>query len=152
MLQYFTPKIIFLTIVYAITLFTVARIIMDTRNASKALGYLLLVFIMPVIGPIIYFSFGVNYRKKILYSKKLIANDALMHQIKKQIISSTEQILEQNKHKLQGQEDMVNLLLNDSLEPLSSNKVKLLTNGEQKFPEVVKALQAAKHTIHIQYW
>lgn len=152
MLHYFTPKIILLMAVYAIMLFTVVRIIMDSRNAAKALGYLLLVITMPVLGSIIYFSIGVNYRKKILYKKKLIANDSLMHSLKKRIINSTHQILEQNKHKLLGQEDMVNLLLNDSLEPLSANKVTLLTNGERKFPEVLKAIQAAAHSIHIQYY
>src|SRR5678809_1550968 len=32
------------------------------------------------------------------------------------------------------------------------NKVKLLLNGEEKFPEVLEALRNAKHHIHIEYY
>ena len=32
------------------------------------------------------------------------------------------------------------------------NKVKLLLNGEEKFPEVLEALSNAKHHIHIEYY
>jgi cardiolipin synthase len=45
------------------------------------------------------------------------------------------------------------LLLSDSMSPLTSaNSVKLLINGEEKFPEVLKALQTAKRHIHIEYY
>lgn len=152
MFSFLTPKIIALIVIYAITLFTMVRIVMDSRNATKALGYLLLVITVPVLGTFIYFSLGVNYRKKKIYSKKLIANGDLMHRIRKRIIASTEKIMDQNKRKLDGHEDMVKLLLNESLEPLSSNRVTLLTNGEEKFPAVLEALESARQTIHIQYY
>lgn len=147
-----SSKIIAIVLVYGLTLFTVVRIVMETRNASKALGYLLLVITVPLIGPFIYFSLGVNYRKKRIYSRKLVANDALMHKIRERIITSTSQIMEQNKRKLEDQEDMVRLLLNDALEPLSSNQVTLLINGEQKFPEVLNAIESARHSIHLEYY
>jgi len=47
---------------------------------------------------------------------------------------------------------MVNVLLNDALEPLSANKVTLLVNGEQKFPAVLQAIDEAKHFIHLEYY
>jgi cardiolipin synthase len=147
-----TPKLALLVFLYSITLFTVVRIIMDSRNPSKALGYLVLAITVPIIGAIVYFSFGVNYRKKRIYNKKLIANDRLLLRIRERIVTTTHQILESNRHKLDGQRDMVNLLLNDSFEPLSSNKVKLLINGESKFPEVLAELELATQTIHFEYY
>ncbi len=37
--------------------------------------------------------------------------------------------------------------------PLTANNtVKLLLNGEEKFPEVLKALEAAEHHIHLEYY
>lgn len=128
------------------------RIIMDSTNPSKALGYLLLVIMIPLLGPIIYFSVGVNYRKKKLYSKKLIANKNLIQRVKESIITSTKELQEINKEHLEGQHDMINLLLNDSLEPLSVNNVTLLLNGEKKFPAVLSALENAKESIHIEYY
>ena len=51
------------------------RIIYETRTSAKALAYLLLVIFLPFVGVFFYFSFGINYRKRILYSKKPISDD-----------------------------------------------------------------------------
>lgn len=45
------------------------------------------------------------------------------------------------------------MLMNDSMSPLTGNNtLKLLVNGEKKFPEVLSAIRAAKHHIHIEYY
>jgi len=50
-------------------------------------------------------------------------------------------------------EGLVNLLLHDNLSPLTNgNNAKLLINGEDKFPEVIKALKSAKDHIHMEYY
>lgn len=152
MLSWDSLKIILPVIAYSFTLFTVIRVIMDSRNPSKALSYILLAILLPVIGPIVYFSFGVNYRKNRMYNKKLIKNDQLRKRLHTYIIHSTNQILELNQRRLGRQQDMVKLLLNDSLEPLSSNQIKLLINGEMKFTSVMEALENAQKFIHIEYY
>ena len=45
------------------------------------------------------------------------------------------------------------MLLNDGGSPLTANNdVKILVNGENKFPEVLKVLKSAKNHIHIEYY
>lgn len=44
------------------------------------------------------------------------------------------------------------MLLNDNSPLTSHNEVKLLLNGENKFPEVIEALKNAQHHIHIEYY
>ena len=45
------------------------------------------------------------------------------------------------------------MLLKDLRSPLTrNNQVKLLLNGEEKFPELMKCLKEAKHHIHIEYY
>lgn len=45
------------------------------------------------------------------------------------------------------------MLLTESTSPLTSdNEVTLLLNGENKFPELIRALKAAKQHIHIEYY
>lgn len=45
------------------------------------------------------------------------------------------------------------MLMHDLLSPLTSgNEVKILRNGEEKFPEVIKALKSAKEHIHLEYY
>ncbi len=138
--------------VYFLIFFTAVRIIYDTGNSSKALGYLLLVVTLPVVGSFIYFTLGVNYRKQRIYSKKLRANTRLVKSIRERYRAATERLIERNAPQLGGHADLAELLFKESLEPLSPNKVTLLTNGEGKFPSVLEALQSARQHIHIEYY
>ncbi|WP_181305295.1 cardiolipin synthase [Rufibacter sp. XAAS-G3-1] len=141
-------------ILYILVLVPVSlRIIHDTNSSSKTIAYLLLVIFLPVLGIFFYFSFGINYHKRQLYSKKLTEDDALRQELETRIISKTELNLQTNQEAIQDAEGLVTLLLKDSWSPLTGgNQVKLLFNGEEKFPELLQALQAATHHIHLEYY
>jgi cardiolipin synthase A/B len=129
------------------------RIIWDTRSHTKTLAYLLLTIFVPVIGIIIYFSFGINYRKHKLYSKKLIEDIELAKKVQEEVTQSSKQVFEKNAAMVGSYRELTRLLVIDNLSALTSgNEVKLLINGEQKFPEVLQALKEAKHHIHIEYY
>ncbi len=140
--------------VYGLIVFLVCvRIIYDTRASTKTLAYLLLTVFLPVAGIFIYLSFGINYRKRSLYSKKLITNDQLLKQLHAEVVQITEKNLKADDQAIQQNRELAYLLLNDNLSPLTSrNQVKLLLNGEEAFPEIIKALKNAKHHIHIEYY
>lgn len=129
------------------------RIIWDTRSHIKTLAYLLLTIFLPVIGIIIYFSFGINYRKHKLYSKKLVEDIELAKKVRDEVTQSSKKVFEQNAAAVGSYRELTRLLVIDNLSALTSgNEVKLLINGEQKFPEVLQALKEAKHHIHIEYY
>ncbi|MFT3748527.1 MAG: cardiolipin synthase [Agriterribacter sp.] len=141
-------------ILYIIALILVCfRIIYDTQNNIKTLAYLLLVVFIPVIGAIIYFSFGINYRKRRMYDKKLVADDVLAEKIRIQTVRSSQKTYNENKELLESNRELAYMLVNGSMSTLTGdNDVKLLINGESKFPEVITALEKAKHHIHIEYY
>ncbi|MBN8785918.1 MAG: cardiolipin synthase [Terrimonas sp.] len=141
-------------ILYIIALILVCfRIIYDTQNNIKTLAYLLLVVFIPVIGAIIYFSFGINYRKRRMYDKKLVADDVLAEKIRIQTLQSSQKTYNENKALLESNRELAYMLVNGSMSTLTGdNDVKLLINGESKFPEVIAALEKAKHHIHIEYY
>jgi len=147
------PVIIF-DIVYVIVLVLVClRIIFETRSSSKTLAYLLLAIFFPFGGMLFYFVFGVNYRKRIIYTKKLVHDEAQLIELNKRTISLSARNLKKNALEVGDGQSLVNLLMNDSLSPLASgNAVRLLINGEGKFPEVIKALENARHHIHLEYY
>jgi cardiolipin synthase len=146
--------VIITDIVYIIILvFVCLRIVYDATSTNKTLAYLLLVIFLPVVGMLFYFSFGVNYRKRRVYSKKLIEDDTLRNEVIREVIKQTERNLADNTHLIGDAKSLVRLLLKDSISPLTTgNAVKLLLNGEQKFPEVFSALEEAKHHIHLEYY
>lgn len=129
------------------------RIIYDTRTSTKTLAYLLLTIFVPIAGIIFYLSFGINYRKRGLYSKKLIDDDALLQRLKREIYRTTEQTLVEADDEVGANRELAYLLLNDNLSPLTSrNDVKLLLNGETTFPEILQSLRQAKDHIHVEYY
>jgi cardiolipin synthase len=142
-----------LLVVYVIAFFVAIKILLENRSPAKTAAYLLLIFFVPLIGLLIYYYFGVNYRTKKKYRIKKY-NDALFfNALKKQVLEKSQKLLLNRKDFLGAQTELVNLLVRDSLAGLSdNNKVKLLTNGEEKFPELFKAIERATQHIHIEYY
>lgn len=141
-------------IIYILAIILVClRIIYDTRSTTKTLAYLLLVIFVPLLGMIIYFTFGVNYRKRKIYSKKLIANEELSEQLRQNILKYSQENFLHARTMLEPSRELAFMLANDAMSPLTAgNSVKLLINGENKFPEVIRAIQQAKKFIHIEYY
>jgi cardiolipin synthase len=137
----------------ALLLFTVMRIIYDTDHVTKTLAYLLFAIFVPFLGIGFYFLLGINYRKRKLYSKKLVENDIIAQQLKKDVYQYSKQTFAESDASVRENKPLAVMLLKDSQSPLAGdNAVKLLINGEQKFPEVLNALKEAKHHIHIEYY
>ena len=147
------PVIIFDIVYFIIVILVCIRIIFDTRSSSKTLAYLLLAIFFPVGGMLFYFIFGINYRKRLIYSKKLIEDEVRLKELNNKTISLSARNLKRNALDVGNGQSLVSLLMNDSLSPLTSgNSVKLLINGEQKFPEVIEAMKQARHHIHLEYY
>ncbi|KAA3440891.1 cardiolipin synthase [Rufibacter hautae] len=142
-------NIVYFTVVGLVCL----RIIYDTGSTSKTLAYLLLAIFVPFVGIIIYFSFGINYKKRKIYTKKLVKDEMFLQKLEHRVEAYSEETLATSNEKVQGYRELVKLLLNDGLSPLTGrNRVKLLLNGEEKFPEVLQALRDARHHIHLEYY
>ncbi len=142
----------FLVILYFLILIAVClRIIINTSTPSKGLAYLLLVISFPFIGIIFYLSVGLNYRKRKLYKKKIDIDEKAYPELEIKKANFTEQILNKHRAALGSYFPLANLnKLKASLS--DNNRVKLLINGEEKFPAILESLQKARHHIHIEYY
>lgn len=134
-------------------IFLAAKIIMDTKNASKTLAYLMLIIFLPFVGIIIYFVFGVNYRKNKFYTFKIERNEQVYEAVSKYIRETHDQTLETHKQELNNFLTTVNFLYNAGHSPLSQgNHAEVLVNGEGKFEKVFDVLGKAAHHIHLEYY
>jgi cardiolipin synthase A/B len=80
----------------AALIYTIVRILLDTHSTPKTLAYLLLIFVFPVIGIILYFSFGINYRHRKIKSIGLCIHKEMVESIKRNIPDDTESYLKAN--------------------------------------------------------
>lgn len=129
-----------------------ARIIYDTNSTVKTLAYLLLAIFFPLFGIVFYLSFGINYRKRELYSKKIISDDDLWNQIKENITSYSAQTYYDADESDRPNKNLSKYLSTEMSPLTAGNTARLLINGEEKFPAVIQALEEAKDHIHIEYY
>ncbi len=141
-------------IVYILMLILVClRIIYDTRTNAKTLAYLMLVLFLPLIGILFYFSFGTNYRKRKIYTKKLIQDETISQKLKADFFQYSKHNFEQADPEIQSTRELALMLVKNGMSPFTvNNDVKLLINGENKFPSVLEALSIATEHIHIEYY
>ncbi len=137
----------------AILLFTCLVIIFETQNSSKTLAYLLFCTFVPVIGMFFYYAFGVNYWKIKKYAGKQAEDEKLLKQIQKISPHYQQATVAKEDVFLKQHAELANMLIKDIKSPVTSNNsVKLLLNGEEKFPELIDVLSKAMHHIHMEYY
>ena len=131
-------------IIYIIILVLVClRIIYDTRSPTKTLAYLLFAIFVPFFGMAFYFAFGTNYRKRKLYTNKL----------ERDVYKYARQAMAEGSPEVKEYKELAIMLLKDSFSPVTNgNDVKVLVNGENKFPDVLESIKNAKHHIHMEYY
>ena len=146
---YYLIGIIYLLLLIAVCL----RVIYETRSATKTMAYLLLIIFIPVAGIVFYILFGVNYWKIKLYNKKSATDEKLLTKLKNEMKVYSEAMVSPAELPAEDNRELALMLKKELKSPLTRrNSVKLLVNGEEKFPEVLEALRKAKHHIHLEYY
>src|SRR5436190_2793248 len=129
------------------------RVIYETSSATKTMAYLLLILFLPVAGIIFYILFGINFWKTKLYSRKSMDDDKMLNRLKKEMEVYTKETISPLDLSIENNRELAVMVEKELRSPLTRrNKVKLLINGEEKFPEVLEAIRDAKHHIHIEYY
>lgn len=135
------------TILFTLSIFLIGSIIvLENRNPSRTVAWLVILTIFPVIGFIIYIFVGRNIRKRRRYKDKTIDLNELQH-----IIELPYDFNDINDVKaLKSKPDrIVNFLLYNASSPMTRfNKATILTNGEETFSAMFREMKRAKDHIH----
>lgn len=141
-------------LVYGILLVSVCLwIVFETRSSTKTLAYLLVCIFIPVFGMLFYLTVGINYWRTKFYAKKATLDNKLLDLLQKQVIHYS-RVMVKSSDLVEGDHaELARMLIKDQQSPLTrKNSLKLLLNGEEKFPELLSALEAAQHHIHLEYY
>src|ERR671912_117791 len=141
------------TIIYfLLLLYTIIRILLHTHSIAKALAYILLIIVVPLAGMIFYYAFGLNLRLVKINNKVAAASLQFSEGFHHHVPDQTQEILHREALSMRQYSKLVKFIYKLTGERLSRNECKLLTNGEEKFPEIIRALERAKLFIHIEYY
>jgi cardiolipin synthase len=140
--------------IYIITVaFTVILIIQQKGDPLKTISWLLVIFLLPVIGIILYFFFGKNFRKEKIFSRKGLTDLEHMKLLSQDQFINLEHEDIFRDEKLRSKINIMKLLLNSSKSLLTkNNRVTVLQNGRETFDSIIQDIEEAKHHIHLEYY
>lgn len=130
-------------------------IFFEKRNPAQTVAWLLILLVFPVVGFVLYFFFGNNFRKRAFFKRMKLDNGPIdcfqlvqsqKERVKQKLLFCCDEYTDV-KHKL------INLLLNNSKSPFTyNNKSEVFTYGEDAFDSKINAMENAKHHIHLEYF
>ncbi|MFK7969638.1 MAG: cardiolipin synthase [Bacteroidia bacterium] len=124
-------------------------ILYDYSSPPKALAWIMVIVYLPIIGLVLYGTFGRGVRKKRLFRKKGILEFGLTHHETPGMLDTHPILSEQP---LENQ-SIIALLLNNNHAPITtSNKVQLYYNSGTTFNGILDAIAEAKEHIHLEYY
>lgn len=141
-------------LLYFIIVFVAVVVILhDLRDPVKALSWILVITLVPVLGLVMYIVFGRDYRKEKIFNRKEIEDLKHMERL------SAEQLRElvdpdiQHIEPIEANKDIITLLLNNNKALLTvRNRVKILNDGKAKFDELFEVIRGATSSIHLEYY
>ncbi|MDE7335567.1 MAG: cardiolipin synthase [Muribaculaceae bacterium] len=135
-----------LSITYFLSIITVIFVILgENRNPVKSLAWVTVLILLPAIGLVLYFFFGRNIKNKRMISRR--SKRRLRRSVKlpspprrpKDLPAESEQLARLTETLVGGPY-------------YSGNRVDIFSSGTDKFNALKADLQAAKHSIHLQYY
>lgn len=146
-----------LTLVYyaywAVLIYVTLQIIHQYTISSRASAWLFTVYIFPVVGLGLYFIFGVKRKKRRIFKQKLSDDQKALEDYQAKFEHDSSQVNPDLQPKLKQFYGLSKMVYQEGCSRLTAtNILQLLENGEQKFPQLITDLQAAKQTIHMEYY
>ncbi len=127
---------------YLLVLVVMVKVLMDNKQPAKTLAWILVLWVLPFVGIVLYFFFGQNTRKE-----KYISQGSI-DQLTKRTMT---EFLEQKDLQLPDRyEPLMRLFHNQDMAlPFKDNSVEIFTDGYGFFPELLRQISLARHHIHI---
>ncbi len=131
----------------------IMTILLDNKNPAKSIAYIMLLALVPVLGLVVYYFFGRDYRKQRIFNLKGAVDSPIIESFWTDHRLEFERRFERTEKQFGDLIAPARLIFNQHQGVLSEhNKITLLINGESKFPEVLRSLEQAKHHIHMEYY
>jgi cardiolipin synthase A/B len=143
-----------LYIIYSlIVIALIVHLLLSGVRPTKTLAWMIVIALLPVAGIVFYLTFGLNRRKhKFIQLKKgralnhyIRQRDQLYHSIELENASEAQSVKRHRK--------LAKMIENSSgFLPHGGNRTALLENGPDTFEAIFRAVEKARHYIHIQYY
>ncbi|MGG1879953.1 cardiolipin synthase [Paenibacillus cisolokensis] len=130
-----------------------AVLLLEFRNPSKAVAWLFILFCLPFLGFVLYFFIARDYQKRFKFRDK---GSKVFREIREHLwkrVTVVEKPEEMNNPEFRGHLRLFNLLNHLSESPITGcNETRVLTDGEETYAAMLKAMEEAKDHIHVEFY
>jgi len=131
----------------------IVLLILENRDPDKTIAWILVVLLLPIIGLLVYFYLGQNWKKKQFikhfHTKTLHSLSRKRMYYSKQIISK---IAKEDVQSPLEQKMIDNIKRSSNFGLTTRNNIKFFFNGSKKFSALIKYIRSAKKYVHIEYY
>lgn len=144
-----------LTVFTLYTLAIVIFLILENRRPSSTFAWMLLFYVFPIGGVVIYFLFGRDlkaFSREKKLTKQQVGGDLTPALLPLQA-RQQEEIEKLKRTGSLSSRKIVELASRNSRAPLTTyNTVEILQNAEEKYPRLIEDIKQAQHSIHMEYY
>lgn len=129
-------------------------LVSENRRPQSTLAWMLAFFVAPVIGALIYVFFGRDW-KAFSKQRKLLMQDleGTARPLLEPILSRQDAEIARLEEKSPGHAKLMTLIRRNSRSALTRrNQVEIQQNAAVFYPSMIRDMQAARHSIHLQYF
>ncbi|WP_233879695.1 cardiolipin synthase [Virgibacillus halodenitrificans] len=147
-LSYLLGFVIFFNIALGISI-----IFLERKDASSTWAWLMVLLFIPIAGFFLYLIFGKPISKRRIFTWDTKSRLGVKAAVQSQLRALEEQRFDFKDKQIAEHEDLVYLhLRNDDAIFTQDNKVKIFTDGKEKFDALAKDLEKATDHIHLLYY
>ncbi len=143
-----------LKVLYIVTIiFMVILVIQQRGDPMKTIAWLLVVTFVPLLGIVLYFFFGKNYRKEKIFSRKGLADNEQLKMLAQYQPDDKADTSYWPDEAIASKAHIMRMLYNsDKVLLTEHNRVKILVNGKVTFEHIITELENAEKHIHLEYY
>lgn len=128
-------------------------LVLEFRNPSKTVAWLMILFVFPLIGFVMYYFLAKEYSQRRIVRRK---KGKILSDLREEVIKHTnivKDITEIQDCNIGRHPRLFGLLSNIPKSPITANNdLQVLTNGEATYDAILEAMEKAAHFIHIEYY
>lgn len=128
-------------------------IFLERKNPSATLAWIMILFLVPVVGIVFYFLFSQNIARQRIFRMTKYEEAIINASLNEQINAIKRGDFEFTNPEAKKWQDMIRLHQTYSESFFTQdNKISVLTDGRHKFDSLIKDIKAAKQTVNVMYY
>lgn len=128
-------------------------LLLEFKNPSKTTAWLLIIFLLPVLGFILYYFVAREYRKQRFVRRHGRKTSYLLPEGAVHNIEVAMKAKELRNPDVAKQKRLFGLLKSNPESPITlCNETEIYSEGVSTFEAIIQALEGAKHHIHLEYY